>query len=75
MLAAMIAAVGSAAVGSGSTSVCDIFEAGGTPCVAAHSVTRALYATYNGPLCVFIFEFLFFLVLRDRSGMQAIAHA
>jgi len=29
---------------------CDIYVAGGTPCVAAHSSTRALYATYNGPL-------------------------
>jgi non-reducing end alpha-L-arabinofuranosidase len=29
---------------------CDIFAAGGTPCVAAHSTTRALYASYNGPL-------------------------
>ena len=29
---------------------CDIYAAGGTPCVAAHSTTRALFATYNGPL-------------------------
>src|SRR5690348_3827649 len=29
---------------------CDIYAAGGTPCVAAHSTTRALYGTYNGPL-------------------------
>ncbi|QFY05888.1 alpha-N-arabinofuranosidase [Nonomuraea phyllanthi] len=29
---------------------CDIYAAGGTPCVAAHSTTRALYAGYNGPL-------------------------
>jgi hypothetical protein len=29
---------------------CDIYQAGGTPCVAAHSTTRALYASYNGPL-------------------------
>ena len=29
---------------------CDIYAAGGTPCVAAHSTTRALYAAYNGPL-------------------------
>ena len=28
----------------------DIFAAGGTPCVSAHSTTRALYASYNGPL-------------------------
>ncbi|MEU6721290.1 arabinofuranosidase catalytic domain-containing protein [Nonomuraea sp. NPDC046802] len=27
-----------------------MYAAGGTPCVAAHSTTRALYASYNGPL-------------------------
>eukprot|EP00035_Acanthoeca_spectabilis_P008531 m.155290 g.155290 ORF g.155290 m.155290 type:complete len:520 (+) comp14402_c0_seq2:27-1586(+) len=29
---------------------CDIFGAAGTPCAAAHSVTRALYSGYTGPL-------------------------
>jgi non-reducing end alpha-L-arabinofuranosidase len=29
---------------------CDIYASAGDPCVAAHSTTRALYATYNGPL-------------------------
>ena len=29
---------------------CDIYGAGGTPCVAAHSTTRALYRAYNGNL-------------------------
>jgi non-reducing end alpha-L-arabinofuranosidase len=29
---------------------CDIYAEGGTPCVAAYSTTRALYASYNGPL-------------------------
>ncbi|MBW8818626.1 MAG: alpha-N-arabinofuranosidase [Catenulispora sp. 13_1_20CM_3_70_7] len=29
---------------------CDIYASGGTPCVAAHSTTRALFAAYNGPL-------------------------
>ena len=29
---------------------CDIYASGGTPCVAAYSTTRALYASYNGPL-------------------------
>ena len=28
----------------------DIYARGGTPCVAAHSTTRALYAAYDGPL-------------------------
>ena len=32
------------------TGPCDIYEAGGTPCVAAHSLVRALYGKYNGPL-------------------------
>lgn len=38
---------------------CDIYAAGGSPCVAAHSTTRALYATYNGPL---------YQVLRQSDG-------
>ncbi|MCQ9177989.1 alpha-L-arabinofuranosidase [Streptomyces sp. IBSBF 2953] len=29
---------------------CDLYAAGATPCVAAHSTTRALYSSYNGPL-------------------------
>jgi hypothetical protein len=29
---------------------CDIYASGGTPCVAAHSSTRALYDAYSGPL-------------------------
>jgi len=29
---------------------CDIYTAAGYPCVTAHSTTRALYASYNGPL-------------------------
>ncbi|MCX5052448.1 MULTISPECIES: arabinofuranosidase catalytic domain-containing protein [unclassified Streptomyces] len=29
---------------------CDIYAAGATPCVAAHSTVRALYGSYNGPL-------------------------
>ena len=29
---------------------CDIYAAAGDPCVAAHSTTRALYASYDGPL-------------------------
>ena len=38
---------------------CDVYAAGGTPCVAAHSSTRALYAAYNGPL---------YQVLRQSDG-------
>ena len=29
---------------------CDLYAAAGTPCVAAHSTTRALLASYSGPL-------------------------
>src|SRR5919197_6309775 len=29
---------------------CDIYASGGTPCVAAHSTTRALFGSYNGAL-------------------------
>jgi hypothetical protein len=29
---------------------CDIYQTASTPCAAAHSTVRALYAAYNGPL-------------------------
>ncbi len=29
---------------------CDIYAAGGTPCVGAYSTVRALYSSYSGPL-------------------------
>ena len=35
---------------SSTTLPCDIYFNTGTPCVAAHSTTRALFATYDGPL-------------------------
>ncbi|MCR4860063.1 MAG: lamin tail domain-containing protein [Bacteroidales bacterium] len=38
---------------------CDIYAAGGAPCVAAHSTTRALYASYDGPL---------YQVMRQSDG-------
>ena len=38
---------------------CDVYAAAGTPCVAAHSSTRALYASYNGPL---------YQILRQSDG-------
>ncbi|MBS1603018.1 MAG: lamin tail domain-containing protein [Bacteroidetes bacterium] len=38
---------------------CDIYAEGGSPCVAAHSSTRALYAAYRGPL---------YQVLRQSDG-------
>ncbi|KAJ1028788.1 hypothetical protein NDA16_001953 [Ustilago loliicola] len=42
--------------------VCDIYAAGKTPCVAAHSTTRALFASYNGPL---------YSVVRDSDSRTA----
>jgi hypothetical protein len=36
--------------GSGPAGPCDIYQTGNTPCGAAHSTVRALYAAYTGPL-------------------------
>jgi len=36
--------------GTSSAAPCDIYASGGTPCVAAHSTTRALYGSYSGNL-------------------------
>ncbi len=38
---------------------CDVYAAASNACVAAHSTTRALYASYNGPL---------YQVLRQSDG-------
>ncbi len=38
---------------------CDVYGAAGDACVAAHSTTRALFASYNGPL---------YQVLRQSDG-------
>src|SRR6516165_3862651 len=45
-----VAAVGSTPARAASQGPCDIYASAGTPCVAAHSTTRALYAAYNGSL-------------------------
>ncbi|MEV4326968.1 arabinofuranosidase catalytic domain-containing protein, partial [Microbispora rosea] len=42
--------VGGGTAQAATSQPCDIYAAGGTPCVAAHSTTRALYGAYNGPL-------------------------
>jgi hypothetical protein len=52
---ATIALVGGMVAGGGTSQAatslpCDIYGGAGTPCVAAHSTTRALYASYNGAL-------------------------
>src|SRR3954464_3640329 len=38
------------AASAASSLPCDVYAAGGTPCAAAHSMTRALFTSYNGPL-------------------------
>lgn len=46
-----LAALAFAAMGSlVSAGPCDIYSSGGTPCVAAHSTTRALYSSFSGSL-------------------------
>src|ERR1700761_4917998 len=47
--AGVLTATGTAAQAAGS-GPCDIYAAGGTPCVAAYSTVRALYRNYRGPL-------------------------
>src|SRR2546430_3475600 len=50
LVAGTLIAGGAAPAGAATSLPCDIYAAAGTPCVAAHSTTRALYAAYNGPL-------------------------
>ncbi|MEV4348568.1 arabinofuranosidase catalytic domain-containing protein [Actinoplanes sp. NPDC049596] len=49
LVAAGLVAGGGAASAAG-TGPCDIYAGGGTPCVAAHSTTRALFGAYGGSL-------------------------
>jgi hypothetical protein len=49
-MAAAGATVGATSAAAATQEPCDIYAAAGTPCVAAHSTTRALYAAYDGPL-------------------------
>src|SRR6185437_7153178 len=49
-LAAGAVVASSAAPARAATGPCDIYGNAGTPCVAAHSTTRALYGSYSGPL-------------------------
>jgi hypothetical protein len=50
---------GSGALSARPQGPCDIYAAAGDSCVAAHSTTRALYASYDGPL---------YQVLRQSDG-------
>ncbi|KZV67315.1 carbohydrate-binding module family 42 protein [Peniophora sp. CONT] len=48
---ACLLALGLAAFGRlAAAGPCDIYSSGGTPCVAAHSTTRALYSAFSGSL-------------------------
>lgn len=48
-----------------SAAPCDIYGNGGTPCVAAHSTTRALYSAYTGSL---------YQLKRSSDGTTADVH-
>src|SRR5688572_25261149 len=50
LAAALAVAPESAPASAAGTGPCDIYAAGGTPCVAAHSTVRALYGSYGGNL-------------------------
>src|SRR5512135_756795 len=50
VLLASVVVGGSQSVLAAGTGPCDIYAAGGTPCVAAHSTVRALFGAYNGRL-------------------------
>ncbi|MFZ2287496.1 MAG: arabinofuranosidase catalytic domain-containing protein, partial [Bacteroidales bacterium] len=59
MMVIMAAGTGCSVNSSRPEGPCDIYAADGCPCVAAHSSTRALYASYNGPL---------YQVMRQSDG-------
>jgi hypothetical protein len=61
LLATIAAAV--AVLPRGRGGPCDLYAAGGTPCVAAHSMTRALFDSYDGPL---------YTVLRRRDNATVV---
>jgi hypothetical protein len=50
LVTSALVATGAAPARAAGTGPCDIYGNAGTPCVAAHSTTRALYGNYNGPL-------------------------
>ncbi|MBS2966282.1 ricin-type beta-trefoil lectin domain protein [Actinocrinis puniceicyclus] len=49
-MAIAVPTLGATTATAASSLPCDIYAAGGTPCETAHSTTRALFASYNGPL-------------------------
>jgi hypothetical protein len=59
MILITISCKGHINVPSGPEGPCDIYSEAGFPCVTAHSTTRALYSSYNGPL---------YQVMRQSDG-------
>lgn len=62
---ASLYALGLAAGSVANAASCDIYKQGGTPCIAAHSTTRALYNSYSGPL---------YQVIRGSDGRTTDIH-
>jgi hypothetical protein len=50
LIISVLFAIPTAATAATSSLPCDVYASAGTPCVAAHSTVRALYAAYGGPL-------------------------
>ncbi|MBW8756317.1 MAG: alpha-L-arabinofuranosidase, partial [Burkholderiales bacterium] len=48
--ALVLLATGAASAHAAAQGPCDLYAAGGTPCVAAHSTARVLLSSYAGPL-------------------------
>ena len=59
MIATVAVAAGDNSIPQRPEGPCDVYAKGGAPCVAAHSTTRALYKTYDGPL---------YQVMRQSDG-------
>jgi hypothetical protein len=59
MILITISCTGHIQVPSGPEGPCDIYSEAGFPCVTAHSTTRALYSSYDGPL---------YQVMRQSDG-------
>ncbi|MFE2062323.1 alpha-L-arabinofuranosidase B [Streptomyces sp. NPDC059467] len=49
-IAALVVGAGAPQASAASSLPCDVYAAAGTPCVAAHSMVRALYSSYSGSL-------------------------
>ena len=59
MIATVAVAAGDNRIPERPEGPCDVYAKGGAPCVAAHSSTRALYKSYDGPL---------YQVMRQSDG-------